>query len=166
MAGARRWLSRAAFGAYLVMLVWVILFKASGVTWLSVFDARYRVAAEAAPAINWLPSFNARETLLNVLAFLPLGYFLMLFNRRLPVSALLLIILGLSLCFEALQYALRIGTPDVTDLLSNFLGGLLGLLLFGLMKGLLQQRAEAICAWTAILGTALAGAAVLWISRF
>lgn len=167
MTTVQRWIARAAFAVYLIVLVWIILFKASGATWLAAFDPRYRnPSPELMRVINWLPSLNAREKAFNLLAFLPLGYFLMLFNRRLPFPGLLLIIFLLSLALEATQYWLAIGTADITDLISNTLGGLLGLVICGVMKKALDRRSEAVCAYAGALGVLLMLGLVVRFSKF
>lgn len=48
-----------------------------------------------------------------------------------------------SLLLEVAQYVLAIGRSDITDLITNFMGGLLGLALYGMMARLLKNRETA-----------------------
>lgn len=61
---------------YLLMLVWVILFHATLQTLNTAFDPIFR-------SINLSLYFNGRESLLNMLIFVPIGlYFGALFEGR------------------------------------------------------------------------------------
>ena len=42
-------------------------------------------------------------------------------------------IIGLSLLFEIIQYVSSIGASDITDLITNTIGGLCGMVLFGIL---------------------------------
>ena len=55
----------------------------------------------------------------------------------------LVIIAGSSLLLETAQYILAVGRSDITDLLTNTTGGLLGIALYGIMVRLLKNRARA-----------------------
>ena len=79
----------------------------------------------------------------NLLIFVPMGIYLQMLlpKRRLHIK--LIIIAGTSLLLEALQYVLAIGRSDITDLLTNTAGGLLGLVLYCIVARLLGNRVRA-----------------------
>jgi glycopeptide antibiotics resistance protein len=54
---------------YILILIWMILFKGSIHTLQVLFLPEFL-------SINLIPSLNARETLLNFLAFVPVGIYL------------------------------------------------------------------------------------------
>ncbi len=77
--------------------------------------------------------------LLNVLAFVPLGWFLRKVTHFKWFSALSVIFL-ITLIFETLQYIFAIGASDINDILMNSLGGGIGLILFQLLKDKSKQK--------------------------
>ena len=112
------------FVVYLLFLAWAILFKLTFAPEL--LDHRR--------AFNIIPFYDngstvyrfvLREMLDNIILFLPYGLYLYLLGWR-GLKTDLLLFLGTSLCLELLQYAFALGVSDVTDLITNTLGGLLG----------------------------------------
>ncbi len=111
----------ALFGIYVGLLVWLVLFKLD-------FYIPYRNRG-----INWIPfdlanaanrHFSYRETIANVIAFIPFGGYLAMLGVRkrwvVPIGT------SLSLFFELTQYAFNMGIADVTDLITNTLGTAIG----------------------------------------
>jgi len=74
---------------------------------------------------------HLREIIFNIIVFVLAGFYLtaMLYKKNLFLS--ILGIIGLSLLFEIIQYVYSIGASDITDLITNTLGGLCGMILFG-----------------------------------
>lgn len=114
------------FMTYLLLLSWGILFKFMppshwyfGQPHVSINLIPYRDLAR-----TWDGRLDVSEILLNILAFLPVGYFA--YRPSYRVSKGVLWGLGLSLSYESLQLLLGIGMFDVTDLIHNGLGSLLG----------------------------------------
>ncbi|WP_379126872.1 VanZ family protein [Paenibacillus sp. sgz500958] len=72
--------------------------------------------------------FASTNLLGNILAFIPLGFFLPnLFKpQAITFMRVFMISLGLSLSFEVTQLLLYIGTFDVDDLILNTFGGVMG----------------------------------------
>lgn len=67
----------------------------------------------------------------NILAFMPLGFFLpLLFERYLKFRKTILVVIASTLTVECLQYIFRVGSFDVDDLILNTVGGILGFLVF------------------------------------
>jgi len=127
------------FLIYLVLLVWIIVFKLQ----FSISDL------DSARSINLVPfhydkeageNFHTKEILENLLIFVPMGIYLqmLLFNSKFSMKALA--IAGTSLLLEAAQYVLVIGRSDITDLLTNTAGGLLGIALYCIVARLLKKR--------------------------
>ncbi len=108
---------------YLTVLGWVILLKLS--VQFSYMEER---------KISLIPFENGyysmMETIMNVVIFIPLGVYLGLLFREKTFGLKLLSFFLISLLLESMQYILRIGTFDVTDLLTNTTGGTLGYLVF------------------------------------
>jgi glycopeptide antibiotics resistance protein len=114
-------IDRAILGmgtAYAVFLVWAILWKC-GAPFIG--DGSER-------AINLLP-FNGNtrwELEFNIAVFMPFGFYLAAAIRKLTAVKQILTTLLVSFLFEAVQFALAVGRSDVTDLLTNTLGGIVG----------------------------------------
>lgn len=51
-------------------------------------------------------------------------------------------IAGISFLLETMQYVLAIGRSDITDVLTNTVGGLLGLVVYSMIARLLGNRAK------------------------
>ena len=83
----------------------------------------------------------ARQILLNVLVYVPLGLMLpcLLRARKHPYWLTALLGLGLSVATEALQYFTRRGYCETDDLINNTCGCLLGLALFALTRLLIRR---------------------------
>lgn len=122
-------LTQILFVVYLILLIWIILFKlefsfSNMGTMQSVNFTPY-----AAPT-----RFNGEvvrsEMFLNVLIFMPFGIYLEALNKSTHFILKLGTIFLASLTFELLQYFLAMGASDVTDIIHNVLGGIIGLLLY------------------------------------
>jgi glycopeptide antibiotics resistance protein len=66
----------------------------------------------------------------NIVIFIPLGTYLLLFKKDKRVSTNLLFIFIVSLCVEIIQGIFNLGTSDIDDIILNCLGGLIGILAY------------------------------------
>ncbi|WP_162418709.1 VanZ family protein [Cyclobacterium roseum] len=143
-------LTTVLFIIYGLALVWILLLKL-GVQF-SYMGTR---------STNFIP-FNepvifTGENFLNVLIFVPLGIYVgVLFTRWIFGKKLFFLFL-LSLLVEGLQYLFRIGAFDVTDLMTNTLGGLIGLLVFSGLERAFRNgiKAQKFINFLAVPATAL-----------
>lgn len=118
------------FGVYLFLLIWLVLFKfATGIEQIP----RLR-------GINLVPfhyeqenAVHLREILLNVLVCIPAGFYFSVLFAKTHIFLGTAATAALSLSFEAIQWVFSIGASDVTDLITNTLGGCCGMLLFLLL---------------------------------
>jgi glycopeptide antibiotics resistance protein len=86
---------------------------------------------------------DTSEIILNVLIFVPLGMYAgILFKRWTWVSNLLLFFL-ISLTFEGLQFIFRIGAFDITDIITNTLGGITGFVIFKAIEKIFNDSVKA-----------------------
>ena len=142
----------ALFAVYLAVLVYVVLFK-----------AQPDVSALQFRSLNLIPftqmiSVRGRfgfDFVMNVLVFAPFGvYMTMLWSKR-SILLRLLPIFAVSLLFEILQYIFALGASDINDLISNTLGGLLGIGAYALAKKMFKEKTERVCLTTLAVGTVL-----------
>ena len=85
-------------------------------------------------------SFHLKEVLENVLIFMPMGIHLQMLLPKSNYYKKLMIIGGTRLLLETAQYVLAIGVSDITDILTNTAGGLLGLILYSMIAHLLGKK--------------------------
>src|SRR5215204_1304140 len=115
-------LDRTLFAAYLLILLWLVLFKFSydPVAVLRDFQTR---------SLNLTPFAYARnsEMISNIIAFIPFGVMLGVNFKHVAFRYRIAVIFAFSLAVEIIQYVLAIGATDITDLIMNTLGGLVGL---------------------------------------
>ena len=125
--------TKVIFIIYCLILTWIILFKTS----FSFSDIHW---FEGVRRINVIPfyyaddvgKFHLREVVMNVIAFVPFGFY----AKMLGITAKRSIIIGFltSLIFELSQFILNIGAADITDIITNTLGAFAGICLYLLIK--------------------------------
>ena len=89
--------------------------------------------------------------LFNVLLFIPLGFSLSEYLSSRPIrpgawqtlKSVALFAFAFSLCCECLQYVLRVGISELTDILLNTLGALAGASLSLLVRGVVMKLLSA-----------------------
>lgn len=115
------------FIIYLVALYWILLLKL-GVQFSYMEERRINLV----PFRQFL--LLTSENILNVVVFVPLGIYAgILFDKWLFSKKLSFVFL-LSLLVEALQYILRVGAFDITDIITNTSGALIGLIVFNWLE--------------------------------
>src|SRR4030095_921222 len=115
-------LSWALFAAYLLILLWLVLFKFS-------YDLIAVIRNFQTRSLNLIPFAyaNTSEVISNIIAFIPFGVMLGVNFKQIAFRYKIAVIFAFSLAAEIIQYFLAIGSQDITDLIMNTLGGLVGL---------------------------------------
>lgn len=156
----QRIFSYVVFGLYFLLLTWLVLFKLN-FRILEVSHAR---------TINLIPFWydgstafrvHLQEMLYNVLAFIPLGLYVSIFRPDWAFWKRVIPCFAVSLLFETLQFAFALGVSDVTDLITNTLGGVAGVLLYTLLRKLFREHSISIIN---CLGFATEGLAVFFLA--
>jgi glycopeptide antibiotics resistance protein len=129
-------LSIVLFVIYLIALFWILLFKL-GVQF-SYMEKR---------SVNLIPFSDGKldigEVILNVVICVPLGIYAgVLFNQRTFITKLFFFFL-ISLMFEVLQFSLKVGAFDTTDIITNSIGGVIGLLMFIAIENFFKNSIKA-----------------------
>ncbi|MDV8113433.1 VanZ family protein [Bacillus sp. BAU-SS-2023] len=132
----------AGFIFYVLFVVWQILFKYS--TPLQLFGNR-----EYFRSVNIIPfndiingNFNKLDIVGNVILFIPLGIYLNIINPTSKISNNIYIIIGTSLGFECIQYILGLGATDTTDIITNSVGGLIGIGIYTVIEKLFKNKVK------------------------
>lgn len=128
------------FSVYIILLSWLILLKlATGPEMIPHMRNINLIPFAESVYING--KLYAGEIIYNILAFVPLGVYLSIFKGNWPVWKIAGAALGLSLFYEVTQYIFALGGSDVTDLIGNTLGGLLGVFTYYIFQSVFKERA-------------------------
>lgn len=143
-------LFRIVFGLYLLILLWLVLFKFS-------YDIGSVLANYQSRSINIVPfagyaQGGLREMLDNLIVFIPFGLLLAVTAKQASFRQKLTWIFLFSLYVELTQFVLAIGSTDITDLLMNTAGGFIGLGAYRLVRKIAPEK---ILDWLIVLGVAV-----------
>lgn len=133
-------LTNALFIIYLIALFWIVLFKL-GVR----FSYMQNRSVNLIPFSEFLISngkIDVSEIILNVVVFVPLGIYAGVLYKKWTFGKKLFFFFLISLMFEGLQFILRVGAFDITDIITNILGGIIGLLIFEAIEKLFNNSVK------------------------
>ncbi len=132
----RRWPTFVIFGIYVGLLTWLILFKfATSLDEIPQMRNLNLVPFSESMVVNGNISFD--EIIYNLLVFIPFGMYMRIFLTRHHWIIQVLPALILSFTYEMLQYVFAIGGSDITDVITNTAGGLIGV---GLCAALMKWK--------------------------
>jgi glycopeptide antibiotics resistance protein len=149
-----------AFAVYLLLLVWIVLWKLE-VPWIGGVDRVIKLVPFSATAEQG--ASRPSEVIINLLLFVPFGLFLGLLAPWWSWRRLAGVTAVVSLALEATQFVLAIGSTDVTDVLVNTAGALIGFGLVALARHRLPAGGRGILIRICVIG---ALAAVLAVALF
>lgn len=122
---------------YIFTLTFLILFKLS-------LDIPSLVTTRS---INLIPfyydketTFHLKEIIENILIFIPLG--LLLKMKDLSPQKIFLLGFLLSFTYEFLQYIFSIGVSDITDIIANTIGAILGSLVYSILSHFIHNKSK------------------------
>lgn len=154
-------LTTALFVVYLIALFWIIVLKLS-VSFSYMGKRSINLIPYSEPLIlNGRVDFG--EMILNVLIFVPLGMYAGILFRRWTVGKIILLFFFISLLCEAFQFILAVGAFDITDIINNTLGGIIGLVIY---KGTEKAFHNSVKAQKVINIIALAGTILMMVLLF
>lgn len=152
------------FAVYLVLLVWIILFKLQ----FSISDL------DRIRKINLIPfyydngigiEFHLKELLENIVLFIPFGIYLSMYMQNLKQKILIIFVTSFTL--EVMQYILAVGGTDITDLITNTCGGIIGIFLYSLATKIFKGKRQAdfiITILAIIVTTAIIGMLIILLT--
>lgn len=150
----QRNLTRILFAIYFLILVWILLFKMS-----FSLDELYK-----SRSINLIPFMGSvvvngriyiNEIIDNILVFIPLGIYICMLKEDWSILRKISVGFFISLGIEVLQFILAIGATDITDLIGNTLGGIIGIGVFYLFSKLFKNKTNKIINILALIVTIL-----------
>lgn len=150
----QRNLTRILFAAYFLILIWILLFKMS-----FSLDELYKNRS-----INIIPFIGSvlvngriyiNEIINNILVFIPVGIYICMLKEDWSILRKISVGFFISLGIEVLQFVLAIGATDITDLLGNTLGGIIGIGVFYLFSKVFKNKTNKIINILALIATIL-----------
>lgn len=135
----QRNISYIVLGIYIMLLIWLILFK---------FTTNFS-ELDHIRNINFIPfsesliingHMDIKEIVYNILVFVPLGVYVGTFKPNWSFLRKAMPSLCLSLLFETLQFIFAIGASDITDLIGNTLGGVIGIVIFLFFNRIFKKK--------------------------
>ena len=127
------------FALYFLSLTWIILFK-------------FQLSFQNLPQlrnINLIPfggstiingTIDFSEIIWNALAFIPFGVLLCVLTQRKSFVKMITPIFLTSLFYETIQYVFAIGGSDITDIIANTLGGIIGIGIFFILLKAFKEK--------------------------
>lgn len=112
---------------YLVVLIWILLFKL-GVKFSYMTDRKVNLTPFKELVTHGKIDYS--EIIMNVIIFIPMGIYAAILFKKWNFGKTLLIFISVSLFIEVLQYTLKIGAFDMTDIITNAFGGVIGFLTY------------------------------------
>lgn len=147
-------LTNALFVIYLIALFWIIVFKFSvPFSYLGYMRSINLIPFNESLIINGKLAFN--EIIMNMVIFVPLGIYAGVLFKRWTIGKKLFLFFLISLICEALQFILGVGASDITDVISNTLGGITGLLIYKAVEKILGVKTQKFINIIAAAGTVL-----------
>ena len=147
-------LTRILFAVYILILVWILLFKMS----FSI-DELYKNRS-----INIIPfmssvivngKIDTSEIINNIIVFIPVGIYVCMLKKDWSILKKISVGFFISLGIEVLQFVLAIGATDITDLIGNTLGGIIGIGVFYLFSKVFKNKTNKIINILASIATIL-----------
>ncbi|GAA0864741.1 VanZ family protein [Paraclostridium tenue] len=127
------------FIVYFLVLTWIILFKMN-------FSFEDLVSPRS---INLIPfgdstivndRIDIKEIIYNMIVFIPFGIYVCMITDKWSVLKKILSIAGVSLSYEVLQFIFAIGAFDITDLIGNTFGGVVGIAIYYFISKLFKSN--------------------------
>lgn len=137
-------LAKIIFILYL-LLVWIffidrglIIHKLFGAYWQFIRPLGFR-------SINLVPSFSTilsegkAVLLLNLTAFIPMGFFICLFTKGKSKYKHVYLIVLIPIIIEVLQYIFATGSLDINDIILNVISGIIGVAAYAIIHKIKQR---------------------------
>lgn len=141
MFGSMQCIYKLVFALYLLILLWLVLFKFS-FDFSSVLDYHIRslTLIPFSGAFDRSVGAGLREIIYNIVVFIPFGLLLSVNLKGITAWRKLAFVFVFSVAAEIIQFVLAIGRADITDVIMNTLGGFIGLALYGLGKKYVDSK--------------------------
>ena len=128
---------------YIIALVWIVLFKFQfSLEQLDHFRSVNLIPFAGSVIVNGKIDFN--EIIQNGLAFVPFGILISSLWKEKTVLMKIAPVFGVSLIFEILQFIFAVGASDITDLIMNTSGGIIGIGIYFIFSKVFKSKCDKI----------------------
>ena len=146
-------LTKILFCFYFLALVWIILFKMQ-MPFSQMGHIRSVNLIPFAGSVEVNGRIYIQEIVDNVLIFIPFGVFSCMLGSSKAWLQRVAPSFFTSLALEILQFVLAVGASDITDLLANTAGGMIGAGIFYIFSKICRERTELVLNIIALAGAA------------
>lgn len=137
---------------YLTALIWIIIFKLEfSFKELSRIRNINLIPFGESVIVNGEIDFS--EIIQNVLAFIPFGIFIHIILEKKSFIYKIIPIILTSFIFEIIQFIFAVGSTDITDIITNSLGGFIGILIAFFISKILKNNWKKFINITSIICT-------------
>ncbi|HBG4931264.1 glycopeptide resistance protein VanZ1 [Clostridioides difficile] len=134
-------ITKGLFIVYIIILTWIILFKLQfDISSLETMNLRSINLVPFAGSLIINNRVDISEIILNVVIFVPFGIYVCMLKEEWSFIKKVIPIFITSLAFETLQYIFALGASDITDLIGNTLGGIIGIAVFMLLSKIFKNN--------------------------
>ena len=135
-------LTLVLFIIYLIALFWIIVLKLS-VHFSYMGNLRRINLIPFSETFFLKGKLDLGEIIMNVVIFLPLGIYAGILFKRWIIGKIIFLFFLISLICEGFQFILALGVFDITDIINNTLGGIIGLMIFKGIEKVINNRVKA-----------------------
>lgn len=152
-SGKQNTLTSVLFVIYMLLLIGIILFK------LPFYSSEI---SDGIRVINLIPYQGAisengiilsHDIVYNFLMFVPFGIYISMLKNDWSFVKKLLLIIGLTFAFEVIQYAFAMGRTDITDIINNTFGGIVGIGIYAVLFKIFREKTNKIVNVIALIVT-------------
>lgn len=139
---------------YLFVLTWIILFKMQfSIKELDHLRNINLIPFHESVIVN--SRIDLSEIYDNVLVFVPFGLYVSMLKNNWTFLKKVALIASVSLAYEVLQFIFAIGASDITDLIGNTFGGIIGIGIYFVLRKLFKTdlKTNKILNIVALMGT-------------
>lgn len=137
---------------YFLILIWILLFKMN----LSINDIYKNRSINLIPFVESVivnGKIYINEIIGNMFVFIPIGIYTCMLQTNWSFIKKVAPSFMISLAIEVLQFIFALGATDITDLLGNTLGGIVGIGIFLLLSRVLKDKTIKILNILALIAT-------------
>lgn len=132
-------LAKVLLAVYLLVLTWIIVFKLQfNYGNLDHLRGINLIPFKGSVIVNGVISFG--EIYNNIFAFIPFGILVCASSEKKSLLKKIAPIFFTSLVFEIVQFVFAIGASDITDLIANTFGGIIGIGIFYIFSKIFKEK--------------------------
>ncbi|MGL6198579.1 MAG: VanZ family protein [Lachnospiraceae bacterium] len=162
MQAKRKNITILLFIIYLLILTWIVLFKMT-FSFNEMPNLRNINLIPYAESTIVNNSVDYSEIIYNSVAFIPVGVYITMLRSNWSFLKKIIPVLALSIFYEVMQFIFAIGATDITDVINNTIGGIVGILFYVITSKLIKNK-EKVDKIIIVLASICTGLLVVFLS--